>query len=144
MSKGTEMTNIDSLDLTVRTYNCLKREGINTLQGIAACTEDQLLEMRHLGQQGIDECKEKLAERGLRLQPARYGSAANIEVEHVAIYRWGDLAVTINGDGSATISKREFSDRELDALCQICEQIATGRRLEHERQIAEEMEGEKS
>jgi hypothetical protein len=138
MSKGTEMIDfpIESLDLTIRTYNCLKREGITTAQAIAARTEDQLLELRNFGQRSVDECKEKLAERGLKLRPANRLAEwekelvnTTIDVEHVTIYRCGDLAVVVNGDGSGSVSKSQFNEWELDALCQICEQIATGKVL---------------
>jgi DNA-directed RNA polymerase subunit alpha len=59
---------IDALDFTVRTYNCLKREGIKTVQAIAACTEDQLLDIRNFGMNSLNEVKEKLSERGMRLR----------------------------------------------------------------------------
>lgn len=117
---------IEALDLTVRTYNLLKREGINTLQGIAACTESQLLDLRNFGQQSVDEVKLKLSEHGLRLRPA-VGEAFTdvIDIEHVTVYRWGNVTVTLNGDGSAVVSQREFTEDELGALCRICELIVT-------------------
>lgn len=59
---------IEALDFTVRTYNCLKREGIKTVQAIAACTEDQLLDIRNFGMNSLNEVKEKLSERGMRLR----------------------------------------------------------------------------
>jgi len=59
---------IDALDFTVHTYNCLKREGIKTVQAIAACTEDQLLDIRNFGMNSLNEVKEKLSERGMRLR----------------------------------------------------------------------------
>ncbi len=122
---------IEDLDLTVRTYNCLKREGITSLQDIAECTEDILLSFRNLGQRGVDECKVKLAERGLRLRNSAPPMAewekdligTAIEVENVTIYRCGNLSVTVNGDRSATISQTGFSRWELEALCRIFEQI---------------------
>ncbi len=57
---------IEELDLTVRSYNCLKREGINTVgELIGARTEADLLDIRNFGQKSIDEVKMKLAGMGL-------------------------------------------------------------------------------
>jgi DNA-directed RNA polymerase subunit alpha len=59
---------IDDLDLTVRSYNCLKREGINTLAQLVNLTEHQLMNIRNFGQKSVDEVLEKLAERELQLK----------------------------------------------------------------------------
>lgn len=125
-AKTVDPNSIEALDFTIRTYNILKREGINTIQGIAACTESQLLELRNFGQRGVDEVKLKLSEHGLRLRPA-VGEVFNdsIDIEHVTVYCCGNLTVTVNGDGSAAVSQREFTDNELGALCRICELIVT-------------------
>jgi DNA-directed RNA polymerase subunit alpha len=59
---------IEELDLTVRSYNCLKREGVTTVQELVEKTEDDLLEIRNFGQKSIDEVKAKLEELGLSLK----------------------------------------------------------------------------
>ena len=59
---------IEDLDLTVRSYNCLKREGITTVGELVEKSEDDLLEIRNFGQKSIDEVKAKLEEMGLGLQ----------------------------------------------------------------------------
>jgi DNA-directed RNA polymerase subunit alpha len=59
---------IEDLDLTVRSFNCLKREGINTLGQLVNLTEHQLINIRNFGQKSVDEVLEKLTERGLRLK----------------------------------------------------------------------------
>src|SRR5919197_1797523 len=59
---------IEELDLTVRSYNCLKREGINTVGELIGRTEADLLDIRNFGQKSIDEVKMKLAGMGLALK----------------------------------------------------------------------------
>jgi len=59
---------IEELDLTVRSYNCLKREGINTVGELISRTEADLLDIRNFGQKSIDEVKLKLAAMGLSLK----------------------------------------------------------------------------
>ena len=59
-----EMT-IDELDLTVRSYNCLKRAGINTVAELAVKTEEDMIKVRNLGRKSLKEIKEKLEALGL-------------------------------------------------------------------------------
>src|SRR6476659_6152958 len=59
---------IDDLDLTVRSYNCLKREGVHTVGELVARTEADLLDIRNFGQKSIDEVKIKLHQLGLSLK----------------------------------------------------------------------------
>ena len=60
---------IEELNLSVRSYNCLKREGINTVGDVVQKTEAELLDIRNFGQKSIDEVKAKLDELGLELKP---------------------------------------------------------------------------
>jgi len=59
---------IEELDLSVRSYNCLKREGVGTVGDLVQRTEQDLLDIRNFGQKSIDEVKQKLAEMGLGLR----------------------------------------------------------------------------
>ncbi len=59
---------IDELELSVRSSNCLHREGIKSLGQLLEKTEDELLAMRNFGQRSIDEVKEKLGALGLELK----------------------------------------------------------------------------
>ena len=59
---------IEDMDLTVRSYNCLKREGITTVGELVQKSEEDLLEIRNFGQKSIDEVKAKLEEMGLGLK----------------------------------------------------------------------------
>jgi DNA-directed RNA polymerase subunit alpha len=59
---------IEELDFSVRTYNCLKKERIDTIGELLTLSEKSLLEIRNLGSKSLNEIKEKLAERGLRLE----------------------------------------------------------------------------
>ena len=65
---------IEDLDLTVRSYNCLKREGIHSVGELVARSEADLMDIRNFGAKSIDEVKEKLVELGLSLKdsPAGY------------------------------------------------------------------------
>jgi len=59
---------IEDLELTVRSYNCLKREGVDTVGELINRTEADLLDIRNFGQKSIDEVKMKLAGMGLSLK----------------------------------------------------------------------------
>ncbi len=59
---------IEDLDLTVRSYNCLKREGVTTVGELMEKSEEDLLEIRNFGQKSIDEVKAKLEELDLSLR----------------------------------------------------------------------------
>lgn len=65
--KKLEMT-IEELDLSVRSYNCLKRAGINTVQELTEKTEADMMRVRNLGRKSLVEVKEKLADLGLSLK----------------------------------------------------------------------------
>lgn len=65
--KVLEMT-IEELDLSVRSYNCLKRASINTVEELTKKTEDEMMKVRNLGKKSIDEVKNKLTELGLTLR----------------------------------------------------------------------------
>ncbi|MBR7111142.1 MAG: DNA-directed RNA polymerase subunit alpha [Clostridia bacterium] len=60
--------NIEELEFTVRSYNCLKRASIHTVQDLIAKTEDDMLKVRNLGQKSLDEIKKKLEDLGLSLR----------------------------------------------------------------------------
>jgi DNA-directed RNA polymerase subunit alpha len=61
---------IEELNLSVRSYNCLKREGLNTVGELVQRTEQELTDIRNFGQKSIDEVKSKLDELGLGLREA--------------------------------------------------------------------------
>ena len=63
-NKVLDMT-IEELDLSVRSYNCLKRAGIQTVQELAQKSEDEMIKVRNLGKKSLKEVKEKLLELGL-------------------------------------------------------------------------------
>ena len=62
-----EMT-IEELDLSVRSYNCLKRAGINTVEELTRRTEEDMMKVRNLGKKSLQEVKEKLAALNLSLR----------------------------------------------------------------------------
>lgn len=65
--KVLEMT-IEELDLSVRSYNCLKRAGINTVHELTQKTEEEMMKVRNLGRKSLQEVQEKLAELNLSLR----------------------------------------------------------------------------
>ena len=65
--KVLEMT-IEELDLSVRSYNCLKRAGINTVLELASKSEDDMMKVRNLGRKSLEEVRAKLDELGLGLR----------------------------------------------------------------------------
>ena len=70
IGSGELATPIEELDLSVRSYNCLKRECINTVSELVALSETQLMNIRNFGQKSVDEVKDKLQELGLSLKDA--------------------------------------------------------------------------
>lgn len=65
-TKVLEMT-IEELDLSVRSYNCLKRAGINTVEDLIQRTEEDMMKVRNLGRKSLEEVKNKLHGLGLSL-----------------------------------------------------------------------------
>ena len=65
-SKVLDMT-IEDLDLSVRSFNCLKRANINTVADLTAKTEDDMMKVRNLGRKSLEEVKKKLEDLGLSL-----------------------------------------------------------------------------
>lgn len=66
--KVLEMT-IEELDLSVRSYNCLKRANINTVEELANKSEDDMMKVRNLGKKSLEEVIQKLEELDLKLRP---------------------------------------------------------------------------
>ena len=64
---------IEDLDLTVRSYNCLKREGIHTVGELVGRSEADLLDIRNFGSKSIDEVKAKLISMGMSLKDSPAG-----------------------------------------------------------------------
>lgn len=62
-----EMT-IEELDLSVRSYNCLKRAGINTVDELVQRNEEEMMKVRNLGRKSLEEVQQKLAALGLMLR----------------------------------------------------------------------------
>jgi DNA-directed RNA polymerase subunit alpha len=67
--KALEMT-IEELELSVRSFNCLKRAAINTVEELTQKSEDDMMKVRNLGKKSLDEVKAKLEELGLGLRPS--------------------------------------------------------------------------
>ncbi len=61
---------VESLNLSVRSFNCLKRAGISKVSELLDLTEDEIMKMRNFGKKSLDEIKQVLAERGLSLRQA--------------------------------------------------------------------------
>ncbi|MFQ7478536.1 MAG: DNA-directed RNA polymerase subunit alpha C-terminal domain-containing protein, partial [Streptococcus sp.] len=59
---------IEELDLSVRSYNCLKRAGINTVYDLTEKSEPEMMKVRNLGRKSLEEVKVKLADLGLGLK----------------------------------------------------------------------------
>jgi len=60
-----EFPSIEELELSVRAYNCLKREGIDSVEKLLEYSEDELLDIRNFGQKSIQEVKDKIKDLGL-------------------------------------------------------------------------------
>ena len=64
--KVLEMT-IEELDLSVRSFNCLKRAGINTVEDLISKSEEDMMKVRNLGRKSLEEVINKLASLGFKL-----------------------------------------------------------------------------
>ena len=62
--------NIDELELSVRSYNCLKRAGINTVEELCSKTSEDMMKVRNLGRKSLEEVLAKLKGLGLQLNPS--------------------------------------------------------------------------
>jgi DNA-directed RNA polymerase subunit alpha len=60
---------IEELDFSVRTFNCLKKEGLHTLRSLVARTPEELLDIRNFGRRSLEEVMDKLTGLGLELAP---------------------------------------------------------------------------
>jgi len=67
--KTLEMS-IEELELSVRSFNCLKRAGINTVSELTSKSEDDMMRIRNLGRKSLDEVKNKLTDMGLGFEPS--------------------------------------------------------------------------
>ena len=65
--KVLEMT-IEELDMSVRSFNCLKRAGIDTVEDLISRTEDEMIRVRNLGKKSLEEVINKLHSLGLELK----------------------------------------------------------------------------
>ena len=65
---GPAQMSIDDLDLSVRSNNCLRRAGINTVEELTQKTEEDMMKVRNLGKKSLDEVKKKLSDLGLSLR----------------------------------------------------------------------------
>ena len=59
---------VETLNLSVRSFNCLKRAGISKISELLDMTEDEIIKMRNFGKKSLDEIKQVLEERGLSLR----------------------------------------------------------------------------
>ncbi len=73
---------IEDLELTVRSYNCLKREGIHTVGELVSRSEADLLDIRNFGAKSIDEVKAKLVTMGLALKDSPPGFDPGLAVDN--------------------------------------------------------------
>ena len=60
--------NIDELELSVRSFNCLKRAGINTVEELCNRTSEDMMKVRNLGRKSLEEVEQKLQDLGLGLR----------------------------------------------------------------------------
>ena len=60
---------IEDMELSMRSFNCLKRAGINTVGELIQKTEEEISKVRNMGKKSLEEVKNKLAELGLAFRP---------------------------------------------------------------------------
>jgi DNA-directed RNA polymerase subunit alpha len=104
---------IEEMDLTVRSYNCLKREGIHSIGELVGRSEADLLDIRNFGQKSIDEVKGKLAGMGLALKDSPPGFDPRIAVDTYGTEGYGpgfstNLDETAADDGAAFTETEQY------------------------------------
>ena len=82
--------NIDELELSVRSYNCLKRAGINTVEELCNRTPEDMMKVRNLGRKSLEEVLAKLKELGLQLRPGEEQYIARWEVSRLETNLWAN------------------------------------------------------
>src|SRR5437588_734235 len=90
---------IEDLDLTVRSYNCLKREGIHTVGELVSRSEADLLDIRNFGAKSIDEVKMKLVGLGLALKDSPPGFDPSAAAADYPSEGWGEGTELGHDDG---------------------------------------------
>ena len=70
LTKPYEEMTIEELDLSVRSYNCLKRAGINTVHDLTEKTQEEMIKVRNLGSKSLEEVLNKIDSLGLSLAPS--------------------------------------------------------------------------
>ena len=69
-------TGIDELGLSVRTYNCLRKAGMNTIGDLCSRTPEDIIKIKNLGKRSFTEILETLKERGLQLKAGNHNDSA--------------------------------------------------------------------
>ncbi|MDE9365281.1 DNA-directed RNA polymerase subunit alpha [Luteipulveratus sp. YIM 133132] len=96
---------IEDLDLTVRSYNCLKREGIHSVGELVGRSEADLLDIRNFGAKSIDEVKDKLREMGLQLKDSPPGFDASAIADR---YEDDDLSTTGEAEDNSFAEDEQY------------------------------------
>ena len=112
-SKVWDSVLIEELELGVRAYNCLKREGIESVGQLLGCSESELLNLPNFGKKSVEEVKDRLRERlGLVLRDDRRVSGSGIALE--------ELGLTVDTAGKLRLAQietvEELLDRSADQL----------------------------
>ncbi|HEY8371565.1 MAG TPA: DNA-directed RNA polymerase subunit alpha C-terminal domain-containing protein, partial [Pseudonocardiaceae bacterium] len=102
---------IEDLDLTVRSYNCLKREGIHTVGELVSRSEADLLDIRNFGAKSIDEVKMKLAALGLTLKDSPPGFDPTTAAVEFPSSGWSTGGAAVNHD-SGNDDGQDYAETE--------------------------------
>jgi DNA-directed RNA polymerase subunit alpha len=102
---------IEEMDLTVRSYNCLKREGNHLVGELVGRSEADLLDIRNFGSKSIDEVKLKLAQMGLALKDSPPGFDPS-----AAAAAYGDDSFADDGFGAVEFSDDDTTYQETEQL----------------------------
>ena len=98
---------IEDLDLTVRSYNCLKREGIHTVGELVSRSEADLLDIRNFGAKSIDEVKMKLVGLGLALKDSPPGFDPSAAATDYGSDGWSDVPADTHHDDGQDYAETE-------------------------------------
>lgn len=148
-SKIISMT-IEELGLSIRSFSCLKRAGIDTVEDLISRTEDDMVKVRNLGRKSLEEVILKLNALGLtlkqkdkdemqelvnaRLLSNGYGNYSYVRFNEVS----KEISIKCDKCGTVIITTMvEIEDGTLPTECVFCKKVELDKQLGHQREIAE-------
>jgi hypothetical protein len=125
---------IDDLNLQIRAYNVLRREGITRVDQLVNMTESDLLNCRNMGLKAMENIKEQLSKAGHIIKYTSINYEGDVVHEQVHVYHCGNVTLTIAANGIIDISQSNFMPLEFVHLRRIISRLEEGKSEEPDDQ----------